>query len=364
MKKLAIISTIVMALATVSCDSYLDINQNPNSPKEADLTANVLMPAAEMNLFATYGNLLRIPAGYFTQHYAQDFGTSNYLDFSQFTMSATRSSTAYMQIMSRSMKSIETIRNLSKDTEPGTYLAATVLRAFAFQALVDAYGEVPFTEAFQGLDNQSPKYDDGKDIYAALLNEIDEALANVSASDKVATNFLFGGGEQGTAKSWIQFANALKLKMLMRESGVADVRSQVAALIAEGNFPTADVALGDCWKNEVGQANPFYQEEFASYFGSTQVNLCANIAIIGTMLEEDEEGNVVFMDGRLPKMFATGSSGYTGGISGTNFSTSDKFKAAFWCRPVATYNQPVSLLTVAETEFFIAEYYAQTGNAA
>ena len=63
MKKLAIISTIVLGLGAASCDSYLDINQDPNSPTESNMTPSIMLPAAEMNLAATYGNLMRIPAG-------------------------------------------------------------------------------------------------------------------------------------------------------------------------------------------------------------------------------------------------------------------------------------------------------------
>ena len=55
MKKFAIISTIVLGLATTSCDNYLDINQDPNSPSESMMTADIMMPAAEMNLAGSYG---------------------------------------------------------------------------------------------------------------------------------------------------------------------------------------------------------------------------------------------------------------------------------------------------------------------
>ena len=360
MKKLAIISTFVLGLGFVSCDSYLEINQNPNSPAESNMTPSIMMPAAEMNFAATYGNLMRIPAGYYTQHYAHAFGTSNYIDYSQFQMSATRSSTAYSQMMRGALKNLETIRNMSKETEPGSYLAATVLRAFAFQSLVDCYGEVPFSEAFD-VSNPSPHYDEGASIYSALIAEINEALANVSPTDRVATNFLF---QTSTAAPWIKFANAVKLKILSRESGVASVDSEIGALIAEGNFPTSDVAYAGIWKNESGQMNPYWSEEFATNFGSTQINVVANIALIGTMIQKDAEGAVIYQDPRLEAFFETNGSGaYTGGISGTNFSTSDTYKSTYWCRPVASYDMPVYILTVAETEFFISEYYARTGNA-
>ncbi len=361
MKKLAILSTIVLGLGFVSCDSHLDINRNPNSPSEENMTPSIMMPAAEMSLAATYGNLMRIPAGYYTQHFAQAFGTSNYLDYSQFQMSATRSSTAYSQMMRGALKNLETIRTLSKESEPGSYLAATVLRAFAFQALVDCYGEVPFSEAFD-VSIPAPKYDDGAAIYSALIAEINEALANVAPTDRVATNFLF---QTSTAAPWIKFANALKLKILSRESGVASVDSEIGALIAEGNFPTEDVAYAGIWKNESGQMNPYWSEEFATNFGSTQINVVANIALIGTMQQKDAEGGVIYEDPRLAAFFETNADGnYTGGISGTNFSTSNAYKSTYWCRPVASYDMPVYMITVSETEFFISEYYARTGNAA
>ena len=360
MKKLAIISAIVLGLGAASCDSYMDINQDPNSPAESNMTPSIMLPAAEMNLAATYGNLMRIPAGYYTQHFAHAFGTSNYVDYSQFTMSATRSSTAYSQMMRGALKNLETIRNLAKDKEEwGTYLAATTLRAFAFQSLVDCYGEVPFSEAFD-VSNPTPHYDDGATIYAALITELDEALSKVSGAEVVATNFLFPGQR---ANAWIQFANAVKLKILSRESGVASVDSQIGAIIAAGNLPTADVAFANCWKNENGQMNPYYSEEFATSFGSTQINVVANVAIINTMLQKDAEGAVVYQDPRLATFFNTNGAGnYTGGISGTNFSTSDSFKSSYWCRPVATYDMPVYLITKSEIEFFISEYYARQGN--
>ena len=109
--------------------------------------------------------------------------------------------------------------------------------------------------------------------------------------------------------------------------------------------------------------NPYYSEEFATSFGSTQINVVANVAIINTMLQKDSEGAVTYEDPRLAAFFETNGSGnYTGSISGTNFSTSDSYKSTYWCRPVASYDMPVYLITKSEIEFFISEYYARQGN--
>lgn len=361
MKKLAVIFTIALGLATTSCDSYLDINENPNSPAESNMTTDILFPAAEMNLAGSYGDFFRITGGYFAQYYSQTFGTSNYITYSQFNMSATRSSTDYTQLTQRALKNLKTVAELAEaDEEWGTFLAAKTLRAFIFQILVDAYGEIPYTEALD-VSNPTPKFDDGAVIYEGILAELDDALDKASPTDRVATNFLLPGK---AAADWIKLANAVKLKILMRESGVVDVKSKVGALVSENNFPADDVAWAGCWSNEPGSLSPFYAEEFATSWGSTQQNVVANIAIIGTMLQKEGD-NVVYEDGRLASFFVkNGTGNYTGGISGSNFSTSDAYKSTYWCRPVASYDMPVYLITKAEIEFFIAEYYAQTGNHA
>lgn len=363
MKKLAIISTIVLGLGLASCDSYMDINQNPNSPQESNMTSDKLLPGAELNLAGTYGNYLRIVGGYYAEHYAQTFGTSNYLDYSQFSQSAARSSSAYTQLNSRALKSLNYVLSISESEEDwGTFLAATTLRAFIYQSLVDCYGEVPYTEALDA-SNPSPHYDEGTTVYAGILAELDEALSKVNGSETVATNFLFPGA---TADKWVRFANALKLRILTRESAAVSVDSEIAALVSEGNFPADDVAYAGFWSNEPGQMSPFYAEEFATNWGSTQINVVANIAIIGTMLQKDANDNVIYEDPRLAAFFnANEASGeYTGGVSGTNFSTSDVYKSTYFCRPAASATMPVYLITVAETEFLIAEYYAKQNNAA
>ncbi len=356
MKKFAFITTIALGLLTTSCDSYLDINQDPNSPAEANMTTDIIFPVAEMSLASTYGDFYRITGGYFAQYYSQAFGTSNYLDYSRFTMSATRSSADYTQLNQGALKNLKTVAELAEANEEwGTFLAAKTLKAFIYQMLVDAYGEVPYSEAFDA-SNATPKYDGGAEIYAGVLAELDEALSKVSENDQVATNFLLPGQ---TAAEWIKVANAVKLKMLTRESGVADVNSQIAALVSQNNFPEGDVAWQGCWSNESGALSPFFAEEFSTAWGSTQINCIANVAIVNTMSQTG------YVDGRLAAFFEPNDKGeYTGGISGSNFSTSSAYKSTYWCRPVASYDMPVYFITRSEVEFFIAEYYAKAGNAA
>lgn len=354
MKKIFLTTAVALSLILPSCDSYLDINQDPTSPSVENLTPSMVFPGAEMAFANSYGDFLRLTGGYFAQHYAQTFGTSNYLDYSKFMMSAVRSSTTYSNLATRTLQNMSTVRALATaDEDWGTYLAATVIMAATYQSFVDCYGEIPYSQALD-VNNLAPMYDEGKDVYTGIVADLDDALSKVTGFETVCTNFLHPGASSAT---WVKTANALKLRILMRMSNAVDVKQQLASLVAQNNFPTADVAWEGCWNNSNGQANPFYQEEFATYFGSTQQNVVLNLALLATMNAAD--------DPRLEAFFSpnTDKSEYTGGISGTQYPATATYKASYWCRPVMTYDAPVYFITVAETEFLLAEYEARYGSA-
>jgi hypothetical protein len=292
MKKI-ILPLVAIAIGVTSCKKYLDINVDPNSPSTENVTSNLILPGVEMNLATSYGNFFRILGGYYSEQYAHLFGTSNYVDYSQFVTSQTRSSGTYTQLNTRVLNNLQTIREKSVATSSwGDNLAATTLRAFTLQALVDAYGETPYTEGWN-KDILAPKYDNGDVVYNGILAELNDALSKVSDDTPVIESFLFG---KSNSAKWIKFANALKLKILMRMSKAQDVKSQLATLIAENNFPTEDVAWAGIWADEPGKANPYYQEEFAAYFGSTQKNVTLNLALSAVMEESNDARLAAFFD--------------------------------------------------------------------
>ena len=145
MKKSLYVFFAVVTVLFASCkEDFLDINYDPNQPAAENVGNSMMLPAVEMNLAATYADFLHITGGYFCQIFAHQFGTSNYIDYSQFTMSPTRSSGSYQQLYQKVLSNADVIRAKAAEAEEwGTFLAATTLRAFAFQLLVDCYGEVP-----------------------------------------------------------------------------------------------------------------------------------------------------------------------------------------------------------------------------
>ena len=326
-----------------SCD--LDINDNPNAITSVE--NDNIFPTAEMNLAATMGVGFNIYGGYNAELYAQNAGCSNYLEYSQFHVTSTNTNASYTQLYSRVLQQLEVVRRQSAGN-PGTYLAATTLRAYTFQVLVDAYGETPYSEAL--TDETQPRYDEGADVYAGVIAELEAAKAAAEASSTVCANLTFGKttATAGTAGDWLKFANSVLLKLYMRESGVTDVKAKVASLIAEDNFITEDVVYDKCWGNATGSYSPLYTE-----YLKIQNDWALNYAVSATFKAEGVN------DTRLNALWAEGEKGMVGTASGTNLSTemSGTQPAAFSI-PAFRYDIPVYLMTVAEVEFFLAEYYA------
>ena len=355
MKKYILPSMIIAALSLTSCNDYLDINSNPNSPDENSLNNDLIYPGVEMAFAANAGDYLRSCAGYLSEYYAQQFGTSNYLIFTQQQPTQARTSTFYTQFNLRVLSNANIVKGKAEaDGDWATYLAATVISAQTYQVLVDMYGETPYSEALDS-ENAMPKYDKGEEVYAGILMDLDEAIAkaNANVNQTTATSFLI---PNGTAGDWIKVANALKLKILMREHNVVNVSTQLSALVNQNNFPTSDVEWAGCWQNAAEKANPFYSEEFADW--GAQKNAILNCALEVTMN--------AYGDNRLPVYFTRSQydGQVHGSVSGTNMNgaATPWGTTAYWSRPNMAYDSPVSFISLAEIEFFLAEYYADNGD--
>lgn len=108
---------------------------------------------------------------------------------------------------------------------------AKIIQAYTYVTLVDAFGDVPFTEALLGNENPNPKTDNGQDIYTAMFTVIDEGIAAINSSGAVMPNDLFYGGDKA---KWIKMANTLKFKMYAQMRLIGDYSTEINKLISTG----------------------------------------------------------------------------------------------------------------------------------
>ncbi len=110
---------------------------------------------------------------------------------------------------------------------PNTRQAARIVQAFVHLRLTDWYGNVPYTDANQGIEGIFfPTYDSQESIYTDLFKELEEAGAAISSSNLddgfAAADMIY----QGDITKWKKWANSLILKMAMQ---ISDVNPTLAA---------------------------------------------------------------------------------------------------------------------------------------
>lgn len=363
MKKISILLSLALSLSAVSCDEWLDINSDPNSV--ADIENNsILLPAVELNLMSVTGFYGHLLGSYYAEQYAIKPGGPQYLGLSHWdtkdgTLGSTWSNRLYTSAYQKVANNAKKIRENAAESESwGDYLAATILMVYNYQILVDGFGEIPYSEALNP-SNIAPKYDDGKDVYASLIAELDTALAKVSFTDVVCDNMLFSSSSD--INNWIKFGNALKLKLLMRECDTVDVKSKLDALIAEDNFPESDIMFkSSVWTNQAGKDNPVFSElvrQRGDIKTGRTIEICAHMAVTATMQEVSDTNRLAAKF--VPSVAYNNFEGDFIDEQQSKEINAGKLDEDTYAELNIKYDTPIYFLTVAETDFFIAEYYAK-----
>lgn len=94
------------------------------------------------------------------------------------------------------------------------YLAlAKFFRSYFFIDLTQRFGDIPYSEALQGTGNNfTPRYDRQEDIYADVLQHLQEASDLLSESKGEITGDVIYGGD---ILKWKKLINSFKLRVLM-----------------------------------------------------------------------------------------------------------------------------------------------------
>ncbi len=229
----------IVAIFIGGCTKNFDqINEDPNYPTE--VTTCALFTAAQKSLMDDMMD--EWWAGRQSQLYAQYWTQRNYTSEDRYSMRQNNNNTYFRLLYTDIMDLVEIIR-LNEDTltrvkysiygdNDNQVACAKILKAWAMQVMTDTYGDIPYTEAFQGnakVEILNPKYDKQEDVYAALLTDLKAAvdMINVDASGFSSGDIIYGGD----MAKWKKFGNSLRLRVALRMSGRD--KSKLDDIIAE-----------------------------------------------------------------------------------------------------------------------------------
>lgn len=98
---------------------------------------------------------------------------------------------------------------------------ARILKAYIYWNLTDRWGDIPYAEALQGIDDFTPAYDPQAAIYDSLFAELKAAGAQIDPSGTLADDVMYGGDME----KWRTFSNTVRLLMALRLSEVEPERA-------------------------------------------------------------------------------------------------------------------------------------------
>lgn len=219
----------IIAIGFGCTTDFEEINTNPNSPTLESAAPNMLLTNAIESMTDRVHNI-------FLGHemgscWAQHMAKVQYTDEDRYIPRVSVINAAWTSFYSRSGMDIATIYQIGVDSEHENYQGvALVLQSYILSVLTDLYGDVPMSEAWMAADGMlQPAYDSQADVYSAVLANL--ATANTlldEGGSAIDGDILFGGD----ILAWKKFANSLRLRLILRQSGVVAPGSQMSDILA------------------------------------------------------------------------------------------------------------------------------------
>lgn len=270
-----------MLSSAVSCDTeeLHDLNINPQAVNEVDL--NFIFTAAQLGAASggSVGNSdnryidWRVNIGV-AAHVIQQLGSDGSIRSGDFYTENSEADNAPWEFIYED--NLKNLAEILRQTDEGGFAegknanlrqAARIMKAYLFHRLTDYYGNIPYSEANQGIQGIFfPKYDRQEDIYPDLMRELSEASAALSTSnpdDGFSKADLYFDGD---VSKWKKFGYSMLLRLAMRVSNVApNLTTQYVTEALNGGVMTSNednvlvpMASGPSeWTNQNGISRAF-----------------------------------------------------------------------------------------------------------
>jgi hypothetical protein len=333
---------VLILILSAGCSKWVDpdINKDPNNP--TDVAEPQLIAPVEVNLAYIVGGELARWNCVWMQQIAGIQSQSAENDI--YTISEADVTNAWSwNLYSPGMINTKIImKKAAEGGSPHYAGVAKILMAYHLGVTTDLWGDIPYTEALSGLQNNfKPKYDTQAQIYDTIFSLLTQAISDLSEPNSV----LSPGDEdliyRGDLDKWTKTAYALRARYnlhLAKRNGNSAYTAALAAIANSytGNDDDFVLVFGTATSN----SNPIYQsEQRRSGYYTASATLQEKLTLAG-----DPRQAVYF-------------SGTTGSKPGEPDPDASTIGTAF-----ASVNSPVYLMSYTELKFIESEAAFKTGD--
>ncbi len=351
MKKIKFsILMIFTLLALNGCkENFFDVNVPSRYIGEDQVSIQTQLPYVEVKLADMQYNIARYIGEYDQQIASYHIGGAD-------THERISLGSAWYRIYNNILNNLVIIKKKASESGNKHYLGiAQVIQALAVQMATDQWGDIPYSEAAQGVDNLYPKPDAMQDIYPALLNLLDEAIANLQAPgngiEPGSEDIIYGGD----LNKWIKAAYTLKARLHIHMTKRSPSAASDALAALQNGFTSNDDDLQVFY--DATYRNPWYTSVVAAR-RTGNLSVLWGEQLIDKMNGTDYPFTSISIDPRLPLIADVGGTGvYTGAVNGSggNDPNGQPATADLADNFYSAEDGPIVLLSYQEAKFIEAE---------
>ncbi|PZX57723.1 SusD-like starch-binding protein associating with outer membrane [Algoriphagus ratkowskyi] len=330
-----------LVLSASACESYLDVNDNPNNPQDAPISGLMTNITYE-----TSWNVYR--EGSAVSNYVQYLASPNPGSSSD-TMEPLNFSSLWFSLYNV-MTDLYTMNEKAEAEGARHYLGAgQVLMALNLGMTVDLFGDVPFSESFN-FTTVTPAYDDDKALYGNIMSLLDQGISNLQATTTSSMgndDFIYGGD----LDLWLKFAHTLKARYMIHQKGDPGYSAAEVLAAVDKGFKT----------NDQNAQVVFFEQRFNPWASDAIAN--ANLNLTGWISEQFIQAldgtSYPTVDPRLKLMVGTTKEGkFVGTVNGAGRGNAPEQGARSTLVEGQYYTSrqaPLLIATFAELKFIEAE---------
>ncbi len=229
-----------LSIAFTACDAWIDtdINTNPDAPSDVPLA--MLLPSIQANMaYNLGGNDIVLPTNAWMQYingYSRQMLIIGNYQFVPSDVNNVWNSNYYVTMMDCKVLIDKAL------AEKAYHFAGVgqICLAYNLAVSTDLFGDIPYSEAFQGSENLTPKVDSQESIYTEINSLLDQAISNLQNSGntlKLSGDMIHGSN----AAAWIKTAYALKARYaLVLSKRKADAYSKALSYLANAYTSGSD----------------------------------------------------------------------------------------------------------------------------
>ncbi|MCX2679184.1 SusD/RagB family nutrient-binding outer membrane lipoprotein [Galbibacter sp. EGI 63066] len=328
---------LVLVFTILSCDSYLDVNENPNSPEDAPISGLMINSTYESAL-----NVYRVAD--ITSNYVQYLASPNPASSSD-TMEPISNDNTWFRLYNV-MTDLTVIIEKAEEQGANHYTgAAQILMAFNLAMGVDIFGDMPFTESFT-FETVTPAFDDDQQLYTTIMDFLNQGIANLQQETTVSMgddDFIY----QGDVSKWMALGNMLKARYMVHTGASA---SEILQAVDNGFQSNDDDAMVNFFEQDI---NPW------ANVARRNANLLLGGWISEQFIQALDGTSYPTIDPRLALMVGTTDDDeFVGTVNGAgrgNAAEQGERSTLIEDQFYTTFDSPILIATYSEQKFIEAE---------